>query len=147
MVRARNRSIQLSTIEGVEVSRPLFLMAIAGCAGAIGLSLIFGDLLYLHEIALLLVLGAGTLALSWHVGALKVFSKLTRQNGWTVHWWIGPLRLMREAVEKAMEDRSRPTSRPAYHHPPPSPPATPPRPSPAPPDDDATIRIFPQRRP
>ena len=33
IVRARTRSIQLSTIEGVEVSRPLFAMALAGCAG------------------------------------------------------------------------------------------------------------------
>lgn len=59
-------------------------MALVGGAGLIGFGLVFGDLLYLHEIALLIGLGAAGLVVSWNVGALKVFSKLTRDKGWTV---------------------------------------------------------------
>lgn len=138
MIRARNRSIQLATVEGVEVTRPLFLMALAGCAGLAGLGLVFGDLLYGHEIAALLALGAGAMALSWRVGTLRVFSKLTRDRGWAVLWWIGPLHRMRDAIEAAMEDRARPARPPEAGRPPP-------RPS-SPPDDDATIRLGPYPR-
>lgn len=104
-IRARNRSMQLSTVEGVEVTRPLFLMALAGCVGFIGLSLVFWDLLYFGEIVLLLGLGVAVLAVSWHVGALKVFSKL-QSKGWSVYWWIKPLQAMREAIERAMDDQT-----------------------------------------
>lgn len=107
IVRARTKSIALSTVEGIEVTRPLFLMALAGGAGLIGFGLVFGDLLYLHEIALLSGIGLLGLVLSWNLGSLKVFSKLTRDKGWTVFGWIGPLRRMREAIETAMNDRVR----------------------------------------
>ena len=107
MVRARTRSIQLSTIEGVEVTRPLFFMALAGGAGLAGLGLIFGDLLYWHEIILFTAFGAAMLTLSWNVGTLRVFSKLTREKGWAVFWWISPLHRMRDAIETAMQERSR----------------------------------------
>jgi hypothetical protein len=139
IVRARTRSIQLSTIEGVEVSRPLFAMALAGCAGLGGVSLIFGDLLYWHEIALFLILAAGGLYLAWQVGSLRVFSKLTREKGWAVFWWHAPLRQMREAIETAMEVRARGRQgSQADERPNPS--------SRSAPDDDATIIQRPGRR-
>ena len=135
IVRARTRSIQLSTVEGVEVSRPLFAMALAGCAGMAGVSLVFGDLLYWYEIALFLALAAGALYLAWNVGSLRVFSKLTRQKGWAVFWWHAPLRQMREAIETAMEVRAR-GGRSAESRPP----------SPAPVDPDATVILPPRNR-
>ena len=107
IVRARTRSIQLSTIEGVEITRPLFFLTFAGCVGIAGIGLTFGDLLYGYEIGLFIALGAGLLALAWNVGELRVFSKLTRTKGWAVYWWIGPLQQMREAIETAMLDRAR----------------------------------------
>lgn len=107
IVRARRRSIQLSTIEGIEITRPLFFLALAGCAGIAGIGLVFGDLLYLHEIAILVVLGVGMIGLAWNIGELRVFSKLTRNKGWALYWWIKPLYQMREAIEAAMLDRSR----------------------------------------
>ena len=107
IVRARTRSIQLSTIEGVEITRPLFFLTFAGCVGIAGIGLTFGDLLYAYEIGLFIALGAGLLALAWNIGELRVFSKLTRTKGWAVYWWIGPLQQMREAIETAMLDRAR----------------------------------------
>lgn len=143
IVRARTKSIQLSTIEGVEVHRPLFFLAMAGCAGLAGLSLVFGDLLYFSEIVFFLALAGGLILLAWNVGSLRVFSKLTREKGWAVIWWIKPLHRMREAIEAAMEDRARGRSRRVEPPPPPAPSA---RPSPAahtpPPEDmDATIQL------
>lgn len=139
IVRARTKSIQLSTIEGVEVNRPLFFLALAGCAGLAGLSLVFGDLLYFSEIVFFLVLAAALILLAWNVGSLRVFSKLTREKGWGVVWWIKPLHRMRDAIETAMEDRARGRSHRAEVPPPPAPPV---RPTPPPPEDmDATIRL------
>lgn len=112
IVRARTRSIQLSTIEGVEITRPLFLLALAGCAGLGGVGLVFGDLLYPHEIALFTAIGVGLITVAWNIGELRVFSKLTRTQGWAVYWWIRPLRRMREAIETAMLDRARPSQAP-----------------------------------
>lgn len=108
IVRARRRSIQLSTIEGIEITRPLFSLAFAGCLGLAGVGLVFGDLLYTHEIALFVALGAGLIGLAWSVGELRVFSKLTRTKGWALYWWIGTLHRMRDAIEAAMLDRARP---------------------------------------
>lgn len=108
IVRARRRSIQLSTIEGIEITRPLFSLAFAGCLGLAGAGLVFGDLLYTHEIALFVGLGAGLIVLAWSVGELRVFSKLTRTKGWALYWWIGTLHRMRDAIEAAMLDRARP---------------------------------------
>lgn len=107
IVRARRRSIQLSTIEGIEITRPLFSLAFAGCLGLAGIGLVFGDLLYLHEIVLCVVLGLVFIAIAWSVGELRVFSKLTRNKGWALYWWIGTLHRMREAIETAMLDRAR----------------------------------------
>jgi hypothetical protein len=142
MVRARTRSIQLSTIEGVEVTRPLAMLALTGCAGLAGLGVAFGDLLYPGEIAFALTLAAGLIVLAWNVGTLRVFSKLTRDKGWGVVWWIAPLRRMRDAIETAIEDRGR--RRPRPEHPAAPYPAPPPRPPV--PDSDETIRITPPRR-
>ena len=108
IVRARRRSIQLSTIEGIEITRPLFSLAFAGCLGLAGVGLVFGDLLYTHEIALFIAIGAGLIGLAWSVGELRVFSKLTRTKGWALYWWIGTLHRMRDAIEAAMLDRARP---------------------------------------
>ena len=41
-VKARNRSIQLDTVETVEVSRPLFFMALALCGGLILFAFAYG---------------------------------------------------------------------------------------------------------
>lgn len=111
IVRARGRSIQLSTIEGLAITRPLFFLALAGCGGLAGVGLVFGDLLYPHEIALFVALGVGMIVLAWNVGELRVFSKLTRGKGWALYWWIKPLHAMREAIEAAMLDRARPKDR------------------------------------
>ena len=107
IVRGRTRSIQLSTIEGVEITRPLFFLALAGCGGLAGIGLVFGDLLYPYEIGLFVAVGVGLIVLAWQIGELRVFSKLTRTKGWAVYWWIGPLHRMREAIETAMLDRAR----------------------------------------
>jgi len=128
MVRARTKSIQLSTIEGVEVTRPLAMLALAGCTGLAGLGVVFGDLLYPGEIAFAFGLAALMILLAWNTGTLRVFSKLTRDRGWGVVWWIRPLHRMRDAIETAIEDRSRPRRSP--------PPSSPPMP-----DNDETIRI------
>lgn len=135
IVRARTKSIQLSTIEGVEVNRPLFFMALAVCAGLAGISIVWGDILFAGEIALFLAIAAGVIVLAWNVGSLRVFSKLTRDKGWAVVWWIKPLRQMRDAIETAIEDKARGRTRPPA--PPPSPPTE---------DSDATVIIPRQPR-
>jgi hypothetical protein len=68
--------------------------------------LLFADLLYVHEIALLIGIGAALLWLSWNFGTFTVYSKLTGAKGWAVTWWIKPLESMRTAVETALEDQS-----------------------------------------
>lgn len=105
-VKARTRSIQLATLESVHVSRTLFLGTLALCGGMILFGILFADLLYLHEIALLVGVGAALLWLSWNFGTFTVYSKLTGAKGWAVTWWIKPLHSMRAAVETALEDQS-----------------------------------------
>lgn len=68
--------------------------------------ILFGDLLYIHEIALLLIVGAGLLWLSWNFGTFTIYSKLTGSKGWAVTWWIKPLHQMRAAVETALEEQA-----------------------------------------
>jgi len=105
-VKARNRSITLATLESVDVSRRLFLGTLALCGGMIGFGLFFGDLLYVHEIAVLVIAGAAALWLAWNVGTFTIYSKLTGSKGWAVTWWIAPLHRMRAAVEAALEEDS-----------------------------------------
>jgi hypothetical protein len=104
-VKARNRSIQLDTVETVEVSRPLFFMALALCGGLILFSFAYGDLLYLWEAGFSLVIGTIALAAAYQIGTLTVFSKLTRAQGWSIFGRHDTLRGMRTAIEKALEDR------------------------------------------
>lgn len=104
-VKARNRSIQLSTLESVAITRRLFFFALALGGGLLGLGLVFGDLLRLHEIAVMTAFGAGALWLAWNIGTLTIHSKLTGAKGWAVTGWMGPLRGMKLAIEMALEDR------------------------------------------
>jgi hypothetical protein len=102
LVRARNRTIQLSTIETVEIRRRLFLMALGLCAGLIGFALTFGDLLYWHEWILMVGLAAAVITISWNLATLSVRSKLTRGQGWSVIGRAPQLARMRNAIEEAM---------------------------------------------
>jgi len=104
MVRARYRSIQLGTVESVELSRPLFLMALAGGGGLLGFGFFFADLLYAHEIILAVLTGAALIAVSWRIGSLRIYSKLTGGKGWTVVGRFPVLRGMRDAVEAALAE-------------------------------------------
>ena len=106
-VKARNRSIQLATLESVRVSRPLFLAALALSGGLVGFGLLFGDLLYVREIVFLSSVGLGFLVLAWKVGHLTIYSKLTGAKGWSVIYWVRPLRQMHSAVESALETSAR----------------------------------------
>lgn len=103
-VKARNRSIQLSTLESVAITRRLFFFALALGVGLLGLGLAFGDLLRLHEITIMTAIGGGALWLAWNVGTLTIYSKLTGAKGWAVTGWMGQLRAMRAAVENALEE-------------------------------------------
>lgn len=103
-VKARNRSIQLSTLESVAITRRLFFFALALGGGLLGLGLAFGDLLRPYEIAVMTAIGGGALWLAWNVGTLTIYSKLTGAKGWAVTGWMGPLRAMRAAVENALEE-------------------------------------------
>lgn len=105
-VKARTRSIQLSTLESVHVNRTLFLGTLALCGGMILFGILFGDLLYFHEVAFLVIVGAGLLWLAWNLGTFTIYSKLTGSKGWAVTWWIGPLHKMRAAVETALEEQA-----------------------------------------
>lgn len=106
-VKAYNRSIALSTLESVHVSRRLFLGALVLCGGMILFGLIFGDLLYWYEVGIMMAIGGGVLWLSWNVGTLTVYSKLTGSKGWSAVWWIGLLHRMRTAVEPPSKIRRR----------------------------------------
>ncbi len=106
-VKARTRSIQLSTLESVHLHRSLFLGTVAMCGGLMLFGVVFFDLLYLHEVILALAIGGGLLWLSWNLGTFTVHSKLTGAKGWSVTWWMQPLKAMRSAVETALEDQAR----------------------------------------
>lgn len=106
-IKARTRSIQLSTLESVHLHRNLFLGTAALCGSLMLFSLIFFDLLYFYEVILFLAIGGSLLWLSWNLGTFTVYSKLTGDKGWSVTWWIGTLRSMRAAVETALEDQAR----------------------------------------
>lgn len=106
-LKVRNRSIQLATLESVEISRAIFFGAL-GSFGVLALfALAWGDLLAWFEMLLFLVIGGGGLALAWNVGTFTTFSKLTGAKGWSVIGWMTTLRRMRTAVETALEDQAR----------------------------------------
>jgi hypothetical protein len=106
-VKARSRSIQLATLESVDFTRKLFFAALGLCGGMIVFGLAFGDLLYGHEIAVLVALGAAGLFLGWNVATLTIYSKLTGQRGWSISGTARAMRDMRNAIETALEDRAR----------------------------------------
>lgn len=105
-VKARSRSIQLSTLESVDFTRKLFFAALGLCGCMIVFGLAFGDLLYGHEIAALVALGAAGLFLGWNVATLTIYSKLTGQRGWSITGTARAMRDMRGAIETALEDRT-----------------------------------------
>lgn len=107
-VKARNRSIDLATIETVEVSRPLFVMGLGLCGGMVVFGLAYGDILYLGETIAAVTIGATVLVAAYQIGTLTVFSKLTRRQGFAVLGWHKTLRDMRAAIETALEDRRQP---------------------------------------
>ena len=106
-VKARSRSIQLATLESVDFTRKLFFAALGLCGGMIVFGLAFGDLLYGHEIAALVLIGAAGLFLGWNVATLTIYSKLTGQRGWSITGTARAMRDMRAAIETALEDRAR----------------------------------------
>ena len=106
-VQALNKSIQLDTIEGVSVARPLFFMSAGVAVGLLGLGLLYADLLWLHEIAFSLLLGGALLWASWLVGTLRVYSKLTGEKGWSMIGPFATLQQMRGAIERAISDQNR----------------------------------------
>ncbi len=105
-VKARNRSIQISTLESVEMHRRLFHFALGLCACLALFGVIFGDLLYWYEVVLVLLIAAGALYLAWSVATLTIFSKLTGSRGWSVTWWFKDMQDMRAAIESSLEDRT-----------------------------------------
>jgi hypothetical protein len=107
-VKARNRSIDLGTVETVEVSRPLFVMGLGLCGGMVVFGLAYGDLLYLGETIAAVTIGAAVLAAAYQIGTLTVFSKLTQRQGFAILGWHKTLRDMRAAIETALEDRRQP---------------------------------------
>jgi hypothetical protein len=102
LVRARGRTIQLSTIETVEIRRRLFLMALGLCAGMAGFAITFGDLLYWYEWMALMGAAAAIIGVSWNLATLSLRSKMTGGQGWAVNGPAPQLTRMREAIEAAM---------------------------------------------
>lgn len=104
-IKARNRSIQLDTVESVEVTRPLFVMALGVSGGLAAFGLAYGDLLYIGETLLSIGAAGAILAAAYQIGTLSVFSKLTRAQGWSIIGRHQTLRAMRTAIETALEER------------------------------------------
>jgi hypothetical protein len=104
-VSGRGRSIQLATIESVDLSRGALLSGGAIAAGFVLLTVTSLDLLHFHEALLFILLAALAVVGALFTGSLTVFSKLTGDKGWTVYGSLGTLRQMREAIEKALSDR------------------------------------------
>jgi len=111
MVRARTRSIQTATIESVDLGRPFFWIALASGIGLAGLAIPFGDLLYPHELMTFTRIGVGAMIITWPMGSLRVFSKLTGERGWSVLGRMKTLHAMRDAIETALGDQDRKPSR------------------------------------
>lgn len=110
-VKARGRSIQLSTLESIDLSRKVFFMA-AGFGGCLALfALAYVDILTFIEIIVALALAVGALYLSWNVATLTIYSKLTGHKGWSVTGWASSLVQMRAAIEQALEERAKKTRR------------------------------------
>lgn len=107
LVKARGRSIRISTIESVELRRSVFFLAAALFGGLLLFSLTFIDLLYFSEIIVFAGVSALALAAAWNVATLTIFSKLTGARGWSVTWARPALVEMRGAIEKAISDRRR----------------------------------------
>lgn len=106
-VRARGRSIQISTLESVDVSRKLFFLCLSVGGGFVLFGLIYADLLFQREIFGFIGFGLLLLFLSWNVATLTIYSKLTGHKGWAVTGWAPSLIRMRMAIEEALEDRAR----------------------------------------
>ena len=106
-VRARGRSIQISTLESVDVSRKLFFLCLVVGGGFAAFGLIYADLLYPREIIGFIACGLALLFLSWNVATLTIYSKLTGHKGWSITGWAPALMRMRGAIEEAVADRAR----------------------------------------
>lgn len=106
-VRARGRSIQISTLESVDVSRKLFFLCLGVGGGFAAFGLIYADLLYQREIFASVTVGLLLLFLSWNVATLTIYSKLTGHKGWSITGWAPSLIGMRGAIEDAVSDRAR----------------------------------------
>ena len=106
-VRARGRSIQISTLESVDVSRKLFFLCLVVGGGFAAFGLIYADLLYQREIVGFIGCGLALLFLSWNVATLTIYSKLTGHKGWSITGWAPALLRMRGAIEDAVADRAR----------------------------------------
>jgi hypothetical protein len=105
-VRARNRSLKIGTIEGVQLSRPFLGAALVVCLGLTGMTWAFSDLLYAQEIAAMLGIAFVFALVGWFVGSLTVFSKLTRERGFTS---VGPtwqLMSVRDEIERVLAERN-----------------------------------------
>lgn len=106
-VRARGRSIQISTLESVDVSRKPFFLCLAVGGGFAAFGLLYADLLHQREVVGFVGLGLALLLLSWNVATLTIYSKLTGHKGWSITGWAPALMRMRGAIEEAVADRTR----------------------------------------
>lgn len=97
-------SYLLDTLTVVSVRRPLLAPSALLAGAAIAFSLSFGDLLFAHEIALLVCASIVLIFLGWQIGQLKLLSRDLRGSELSDAIWgrYGRLNAVRRQITSAM---------------------------------------------
>lgn len=103
----------LDGIKVVSVRRPALMPAILVGGGLAGFSLVFTDLLFLKEMAVLLGVGCGAIALGAWLGQLKLLSRDLRGSELVDAVWGSYAHLNHKRAEIASQLRSQKWSAPS----------------------------------
>tara|TARA_R110002072_G_scaffold148598_1_gene296096 strand:+ start:6731 stop:7096 length:366 start_codon:yes stop_codon:yes gene_type:complete len=105
LLRTPRRAYELRNVEIVTVKQPLLLICGGVGLGLIGFTAAFFRYLYFYEVLTLLGCAIATIAVSALFGTLKVHSLAMRADEGVIYGRIGTLRAVKDAVERALNQR------------------------------------------
>lgn len=105
MLRFRGRRYKLVHLENTILKRPLFYMALTWAGLLIGSIVFNADVLFAHEILVMLILAASLAAATWPFGTIHMQSRTLSVSGGSITWFYKDLAKAQDIMERIFDDR------------------------------------------
>lgn len=108
ILRTPRKTFAMKKLDAVSLKRSFFLLLAVPSGGALLLTAFWWRYLYPGEIGFMIALSVAALIVSFQFGCLKVEAvSLSDDEGGTVYGRFSQLAAVRDAIERAMQDRAK----------------------------------------